>query len=914
MTVKIIEGLYSLKTCFYQGDEMREKIFKTLSHWASEHPGRTLLAFGIITLIALGIGSKLELKLRWSDLLPEKDPSVQEFNKIIENYSSASSIILVIQGDEDRIKSFADEVAGPISTAEGVKWVTYKVDEGFVRNHGLMLMRTKDLRNSQDLFSDLSLEPFLAHVNDNLERTYVYSEDEERLSTKEKTDEAVMALDGIFFWLNAMRGYFGGQGNPELAREAVDRMTVGELYFLSYDKRTLLMTIQPNFPATEMEPSFRTVRAIRQILNEARDKYPGVQAGMTGMAVMGVEEYESIGGMWLTTVAAFVLIIALLIISFRMWIAPLLAGIVLVVGVIWTGGFAALTTGYLNMMTYWFVIVLFGLGIDFSIHIITGFTEGRGQGLDIEDAMEAGLRKVGPGVFTGATTTAVAFLTLLISQNRGMEELGLIVGAGVIFCMLSAFLVLPSLLVLRERRFQRKERGTRRMSYEFRFLGSFSEHYSRARWVALIGAVLVTALFIYQAGGIKFDYDMLDIEPKGMSSVVLNETIISEFDLSPDYALVTASDLDSIRAIIDKAKRFANIAGAEGITDYVPAPGDQQQRAEIITGIHRNLLKNDRTLRIGRRSLEKILDELDRLWMNVTEMSSLAYQAGQDRLESKCYELVADPDDPESRDFIKELVSLFRSDPKVTIEALNLFQNDYFDYFHNSALRMANPEIITLEKVPKEVLERYRSRDGKHWLITIFPRKYIWDLTTLRAFNSQLRYISPRATGLPPMFMSLIDYVAADGKKASVLALVVVFVLLMLDFRSLKHTVFAMVPLLFGGVWMLGLMKTFGIMLNIQNVMGLPLIIGIGIDYGVHFIHRYRLEGENRIFEIFSSTGKAVLLTSLTTIIGFASLVSLPHRGTVSMGIVLVIGIASCFLTSVLILAPIFRMARSDRG
>jgi len=133
----------------------------------------------------------------------------------------------------------------------------------------------------------------------------------------------------------------------------------------------------------------------------------------------------------------------------------------------------------------------------------------------------------------------------------------------------------------------------------------------------------------------------------------------------------------------------------------------------------------------------------------------------------------------------------------------------------------------------------------------------------------------------------------------------------MLDFRSLRHTVLAMIPLIFGSAWMLGLMKTFGMMLNIMNVMGLPLIIGIGIDYGVHFIHRYRLEGGDRVFEIFSSTGKAVLLTSITTIIGFASLISLPHRGTASMGLVLVIGIAACFLTSVLILAPAFRMGGS---
>jgi len=890
---------------------MRNKIFDRVSHWATEHPWRTLIIFGLVTLIALGMGRRLEIKLRWSDLLPEQDPSVQEFNKIIKQYDSASSIILVVQGDENRIKAFAEEVAEPISKVEGVKWVTYKIDEDFIRNHGLMLMRTKDLQNSKDLFSDLSLESLLTHINDNLERTYVYSEDEERLSTKEKTDQAIRTLEGIQFWLNTMRAYFEGSDGSDWARRAVDRMLLGERYFLSYDKRTLLMMIQPNFPATDMEPSFRTVNALRQVLKEARKKHPDVQAGLTGMAVMGVEEYESVmGGMWWTSIVAFLVIIALLIFAFRMWVAPLLAGAVLIVGVIWTTGFAAVTTGYLNLMTYFFAVILFGLGIDFSIHIITGFTESRGQGLSIPEAMQNALRKVGPGVVTGATTTAVVFLTLLISRNRGMSQFGLIVGAGVIFCMLAAFFVLPSLLVLRERRLEKGKHRSHTRSYEFRFLGNFAERYSRIGWPAIIAAIPVTAFFAYQASRLKFDYNMLNIEPKGMPSVVLEETVLREFDLSPDYALVTAPSLDSARALTERAKRFRNIAQVESITEYLPAPVDQQKRSKIIQEIRQNLLRNDSPRPITLASLGRILEQLERLWMNVTEMSSLAYQAGQDRLEATCYELVENPEEAGSRDFLRELITLFRSDPDRAVRAFNRFQRDYFGYLHQSVLQMANPEPITLDEVPREIIDRYRSKDGQHWLVSIFPKKYIWDLESLRAFTLQLKYINPRTTGIPPMFMSLIDYVAADGKRASALAFIIVFILLMIDFRSLGRTLLAMIPLLIGTAWMAGLASLGGMMLNVNNVLALPLILGIGIDDGVHFIHRYQIEGWRRIPIIFSSTGKAALLTSLTTMIGFGSLVLLPHRGTASMGLILVIGIGACFITVVLILAPAFRLVK----
>ncbi|RKY84196.1 hypothetical protein DRQ09_08955, partial [candidate division KSB1 bacterium] len=180
---------------------MRKKIFDFLSKWAVEHPLRTITVFGLISVVCLVIGAKLRITTRWSDLLPQKDPSVQEFNRIIEQYESASSIIIVIKGEENKIKSFADEIAEPISALKNIKHVVYKINTDFFRNHGFMLMRTKDLKNFADIFNNLNLEPMLKGINNNLEKTYVYSEDEERLSTKQKTDEAIMLIESIKFWL-----------------------------------------------------------------------------------------------------------------------------------------------------------------------------------------------------------------------------------------------------------------------------------------------------------------------------------------------------------------------------------------------------------------------------------------------------------------------------------------------------------------------------------------------------------------------------------------------------------------------------------------------------------------------------------------------------------------------------------------
>ena len=152
-----------------------------------------------------------------------------------------------------------------------------------------------------------------------------------------------------------------------------------------------------------------------------------------------------------------------------------------------------------------------------------------------------------------------------------------------------------------------------------------------------------------------------------------------------------------------------------------------------------------------------------------------------------------------------------------------------------------------------------------------------------------------------------------DGRNAILLTLVIVFLLLWADFRKPRYAFLAMIPLALGVFWMVGLMRLFGMMLNFMTLMGFPLIIGIGIDDGVHLLHRYWYEGMNKAPIVLKSTGKAILLTSLTTIAGFGSLMLGTFRGFVSLGMLLAIGVAACFLTTVLFLPAIIGLVQRDR-
>jgi predicted RND superfamily exporter protein len=223
--------------------------------------------------------------------------------------------------------------------------------------------------------------------------------------------------------------------------------------------------------------------------------------------------------------------------------------------------------------------------------------------------------------------------------------------------------------------------------------------------------------------------------------------------------------------------------------------------------------------------------------------------------------------------------------------------------------QMSDSSTITLENVPETYKERYVSEDGSHFLMAFYSRKDIWDgLYTTPFLSTILRYV-PNGTGSPVIMKELIDAIGSEGVKAFLISLIAIFVLLLIDFRSIKTTLVSLVPLIISAVWLFGLMGLFDIEFTIINVIGFPLLVGIGIDDGVHVIHRYRREGKLKLSYSISSIGKAILLTSITTILGFASLLQSDYRGYIGLGLVVSIGIGLCFITSILILPAILKIA-----
>jgi predicted RND superfamily exporter protein len=357
----------------------------------------------------------------------------------------------------------------------------------------------------------------------------------------------------------------------------------------------------------------------------------------------------------------------------------------------------------------------------------------------------------------------------------------------------------------------------------------------------------------------------------------------------------------------DRFGELSTVAFSEDISLYLPSSSQQEVRIPLIRKIRRAI--EDSTIR---RSLETeelplLKQEINRLQMNVMEMQDMAFLGGQDKVDNKCKDIVGDPDHPgQGGNIIAGLLDTIKEDESRTAAQFSAFQKSFSPYFKESVVQMSSPDNIFLENLPDSILDRYSNKQRSEFLITVFPVGNCWqDAEFLKNFVHELEQVSDKSTGMPPVFRALIEIIGKDGRNAALLTLLIVFVLLWIDFKRPHYALMAMVPLAFGALWMVGFMKLAGMQFTVMNVMALPLIIGIGIDDGVHIVHRWMNEGRGRIKIVFSSTGKAILLTSLTTMIAFGSLVFSIWRGFGQLGGALFLGVAACFLTTVVVLSGI---------
>ena len=592
-----------------------------------------------------------------------------------------------------------------------------------------------------------------------------------------------------------------------------------------------------------------------------------------------------------------------------MFSGPVLAMIVLISGITWDIGLAYLVIGRLNIMTAMCGVILIGLGIDFAIHIISAYTEFRYKGATVEKALYEAFTHVGSGLLTGAFTTSAAFLALLTTSYPIFREFGFVVGSGILSCLAASLFFLPASIVLKEKIWAkiRKKSELKRVDMEFKFLGAIVERTTRHPYITIGAALILTVFFASFINKVEMNKNYMDMEAEGLESVRLQREIPKRFNISADNMVTVMDNLESTDKLTETLNERPFIGFVESLTDYLPSHQKQAERLPEVKSIA-DAQKN--LPRLRNVNIEKLIEQLFRFSDNLTEMSSMAFIGGLDKVFDKTnYFLGLDEQgDQTGKNRVDAVINTIKSAQNASAH-LNNYQHRFKPAMTERISSMSDPTPITLDIIPQDIKERFISNDGKHYLVIIYAKKDIWDGLLTSTFVNTVIQDAPDASGMPLMMKAMVETAKEQGAMAFLVTFIAFFLILVLDFRSIKTALIAALPLLMTIVWMLGIMGITGFPFSIINVIGLPLILGIGIDDGVHIIHRYKIEGRLNLPYAISSIGKAIFLTTLTTLLGFGSLIPSSYRGYASLGTLVVIGISLCFITSVVLLPAVIKVA-----
>ncbi|MFC1477173.1 RND family transporter [candidate division KSB1 bacterium] len=906
---------------------MRERFFTWLARVTCKRALIIFLAGIVLTAIFGGLAEHLRMDMTWNAMVPENHPAKDTFEKVIDEFGAATQIVIALEGPgKDRLIEAAEKIESQIRNVtievpvtgetgvterqQAVKRVEIKYNTGFIAENGLMLVKAKDLRTNFSLYTDYNLVPFLTHVNNVFESEYVYNSD--NLTKQEK--EAERMLDGFYDFIESLSPS-AGTVSGESVGKTVDAMTIGDGYYLSTDKKMLLIFVTPTVSLNDpFDLTVLAVNAIEEQLNESLKEFPDITAGMTGGHVVMRDEMEA--GMEDTirnVIVAFVIIMLIFMISFRMLTGPVIAMLVLMAGISWDMGLAYLVYGRLNIMTAMCAVILLGLGVDFAVHILSAYTEFRHKGNSIETAMREAFLRTGPGLVTGAVTTSAAFLALMFTSYPVFREFGFVVGAGILCCLLASLFFLPSVIILKERLWKKIRPGhvPKQVSMEFRFLGKITNMTAGRPVVTLTAAILITGVLAYFIKDVYMNRNYMDMEPEGLESVRLQREIPKRFSMSADNMIKVTESLEEAERLTDLLNERSEIGYVESLSDFLPSAEKQRDRIPEIKRIaeaQRNLPPL-RPVEAG-----ALIEQLKRFGDNLDEMSSLAYLSGLDKVYNKTNFFLGLDEEGEQvgRNRVEEVITAIEGGDGVG-SRLHDYQRHFKDAMNSRVSGMANMEPLTLEDIPDDIRERFISSDGNSYLIMIYAKKDIWDgLITSPFVETVLRDV-PGASGMPILMKAMVQTAKEQGAMAFVYAFIAFFIILMVDFRSLKTTLIATLPLTLSLIWMVGIMGLSGFPFSIINIIGLPLILGIGIDDGVHIIHRYKVEGRVNLPYAVSSIGKAIMLTTLTTGLGFGSLIPSSFRGYASLGILVALGIGLCFIMSVILLPSILQLVWGNK-
>ncbi|MEO0478855.1 MAG: MMPL family transporter [Planctomycetota bacterium] len=643
----------------------------------------------------------------------------------------------------------------------------------------------------------------------------------------------------------------------------------------------------------------RAVARARKVLAEVvAENGGGFQAGLVGLPALEAEEIEiSQRDFGRGAVIALVLVSLLFIQAFRSLRRPILAALCLGLSIGITFLLAYLVIGYLNLIATVFAVVLVALGIDFAIHVTTHYERELEEERSPDQAVQGTLRQVGPALWLGGLTTAFAFFAVAMTKAPGLSELGLIAGIGLFTCLPVMLYVYPAMLLLIDRR--RVKVGRPLVGRPASESGSTAPVRAESESVRVrksltslavcVVAVVMTVLG-FTSGQTTFDTNLLAMQPSNGEAAQWLKTI-ARFDDRTQFARAVFEDRESLESARGSLESRPDLVRST----YSAIPRDEATRRRRLQPVASQLRGvSVSTAEVPElRSVRRSVFRLRSLLRRTAERNGQAREELQPLLDAvdRLFEVLNGLRDSKPVDVAARLESLQRAvEARLTDLVANLQV-------------LVDPPEFDPGRIPRALRDRFLSDDGR-FSMQIVPAFDTWGREGRERFVEGVREIEPQVfDGIVNLHHNSLQMIDAS-RRGALYALITVALVTMVGCRSVKRALLSIVPLLSAFGFLLLTMELWPIEWNFGNFFALSVLIGVGVDAGIHLT-----EAWVRSPAVYRCARRAVLLSGLTTWIGFFVLTLSDHLGVRSLGVVLSIGIGWLLVTSLLILPAALRLA-----
>ncbi len=861
-------------------------------------------AFLLTALAGVYLAANMRINTDTTDMLNPELPFRQLSRAVSEAFPQFSdNVLVVVEGDTPDL---ADRAALALAARLREKpelfgRVMDQAGDSFFRRNGLLYLSLEDLSDLSDRLA--RAQPFLGALwrDPTLRGLFAMLD----LAAEEVAKNPADAAMEIGPTLEAIADVVEAQAEgrfQEMSWQEVMSGSVAE----AKDKRRFLL-IQPALDFSSLKPAGKAIADLRRLAEDMKltaDR--GVRVRLTGSAALSQEEFaaveSSIGVSFLISLAAVAVIVFTGLRSLRMGGSVLLT---LMMGLTWTGALGIALFGELNLLSVAFVVLFVGLSDDFGIHFCLRYVERLAAGEDRKQALAHGGADVGSALILCTATTAAGFSSFAPTDYRGLAQLGLIAGIGMFVALVTNMTVLPSLIEVFGTRASLAKKlanagDTHHGAHASRGTVAFWRrllHLNRPLTVALGAAAVAGAMITTQ---IYFDFDPLNIKDPHSESVRTLRALMDDAQEGRYSATILAKNLEDAEALAARLREVPEVDDTRLLTSFVPKL--QDEKLAIVSEMALFLAPAlTSAVRADRPGAAELRGDLVRLTARLDDLARRA-ESDSARAAARLAKAVRDhvlawPADATTgarwRDLETRLLAALPGRLDVLKQAL-----------------AAGP--VALADLPGELRAQHVAADGRARL-EVVPRDDLRDRATLLKFVRAVRAVAPDVTGSPVVLYESGQAILRSFAMASVLAFFAVVALLYIALRRVGDVLLTLVPAVLAATLTGAFSVLFDIPFNYANIIVLPLLFGMSVDYAIHLVLRGR-ETADLVEVLASSTPRAMIVSATTTITSFASLALTDHWGIASLGILLTVSMTMTLLASLVALPVVMAFVRDLNG